>query len=401
MDIVRCLQDFNAGRDPERLQMKYRNMRTSPFVFLRGTCHLFYQQLPRGAMVESAPPGWLCGDLHLENFGSYKGDNRLAYFDINDFDEAVLAPVDWDLVRMLTSVRVGAESISASAAEAQVLCGHFLDSYAGALAQGEMRWVERDTAQGLVGRLLTDLQGRLRADFLNRRTDLDEKGRRRTLRLDGKKALPVSDKQREQVTQIVRQFAERQPDPAFYKVLDVARRIAGTGSLGLDRYAILVKGKGSPDRNYLLDLKHAKPSALLPYLTVPQPKWKSEAHRVVALQRRVQAVSMAFLQPLRIGKQSYVLRALQPSEDRVTLDRSSQTMKELERVLGAMGRLTAWDQLRSAGREGSATADELIAFGQRKKWRKQLLDVSKDCAAQVRQDWQTYSQAYDDKAFKP
>ena len=146
---------------------------------------------------------------------------------------------------------------------------------------------------------------------------------------------------------------------------------------------------------------HWKPSALLPYLTVPQPKWKSEAHRVVALQRRVQAVSMAFLQPLRIGKQSYVLRALQPSEDRVTLDRSSQTMKELERVLGVMGRLTAWDQLRSAGREGSATADELIAFGQRKKWRKQLLDVSKDCAAQVWQDWQTYSQAYDDKAFKP
>lgn len=401
MDVVQCLQDFNAGRDPERLQMKYRAMRTSPFVFLRGTCHLFYQRLPQGALVEAAPLGWLCGDLHLENFGSYKGDNRLAYFDINDFDEAALAPVDWDLVRLLTSVRVGAQSISASPAEAQVLCRHFLDAYAGALALGEMRWVERDTAQGLVGKLLADLRGRLRADFLNRRTLLDARGRRRTLRLDGKKALPASGQQRELVTQVVRQFAEQQPNRAFYKVLDVARRIAGTGSLGLERYVILVKGKGSPDGNYLLDLKQAKPSALAPHLAVPQPKWKSEAHRVVALQRRVQAVSMAFLQPLRIDKQGYVLRALQPSEDRVTLDRSSQTMKELERVLGVMGRLTAWGQLRSAGREGSATADELVAFGQRKKWRRQLLDVSKDCAAQVRQDWLTYSQAYDDQAFKP
>lgn len=401
MDIVRCLQDFNAGRDPERLQMKYRAMRTSPFVFLRGTCHLFYQQLPRSALIESAPPGWLCGDLHLENFGSYKGDNRLAYFDINDFDEAALAPVDWDLVRLLTSVRVGAESISASPAEALLLCRQFLDSYAGALAQGEIRWVERDTAQGLVGRLLANLRGRLRADFLNRRTILDARVRRRTLRLDGKKALPVSGRRRERVTQIVGQFAEQQPDPAFYKVLDVARRIAGTGSLGLERYVILVKGKGSPDRNYLLDLKQAKSSALAPYLTMPQPRWKSEAHRVVTLQRRMQAVSMAFLQPLRIGRQSYVLRALQPSEDRVTLDRSSQTLKELERVLGVMGCLTAWGQLRSAGREGSATADELIAFGQRRKWRRQLLDVSKDCAAQVRRDWQIYCQAWDDKAFKP
>jgi uncharacterized protein (DUF2252 family) len=51
-----------------------------------------------------------------------------------------------------------------------------------------------------------------------------------------------------------------QPNPAFYEVLDVARRIAGTASLGIDRYVILIHGKGSPDRNYLLDLKQALPS---------------------------------------------------------------------------------------------------------------------------------------------
>jgi uncharacterized protein (DUF2252 family) len=72
-------------------------MRASPFAFLRGSCHLFYDRLPRGGIFRSSPLAWSCGDLHLENFGSFKGDNRLVYFDINDFDESALAPASWDL----------------------------------------------------------------------------------------------------------------------------------------------------------------------------------------------------------------------------------------------------------------------------------------------------------------
>ena len=68
-------------------------MASDPFYFFRGTAHLFYEDLVN---TEAALPGqpltWVCGDLHIENFGSYKGDNRLVYFDINDFDEANLAP---------------------------------------------------------------------------------------------------------------------------------------------------------------------------------------------------------------------------------------------------------------------------------------------------------------------
>src|SRR4051812_15499880 len=72
------LRKFNAGRDPERLRMKYRAMRSSAFAFLRGTCHLFYERLPQSRMLERAPAAWICGDFHLQNFGSYKGDNRLV-----------------------------------------------------------------------------------------------------------------------------------------------------------------------------------------------------------------------------------------------------------------------------------------------------------------------------------
>ena len=404
MDIVRTIQDFNQGRDPERLLLKFRNMRRSPFVFLRGTCHLFYAKLPSEKVVNKAPPSWVCGDLHLENFGSYKGDNRLVYFDLNDFDEAALAPVTWELLRVLTSILVSAETLRVTQAESLSLCEAFLDAYCAALSKGKARWVERETAHGLVGELLDRLHGRLRPQFLDSRTD--RKGRRRKIRVDGKRALAVTDEQRRRVVTLVDEFAAMQEHPAFYEVLDVARRIAGNGSLGVDRYAILVRGKGSPDGNYLLDLKQALPSSLVPQLRarlpkLKQPDWKSEAQRVVTLQRRMQAVSMAFLQPLRMGRQSYVLRALQPTEDRVVLDGAAQSLAQLKGGMQVMGECAAWAQLRSAGREGSAIADEWVAFGERsKKWRRELMALVRDCAAGVEADWKTYSAAYDDGAFK-
>src|SRR5450830_1198939 len=106
MKIINRVRKANAGRDPERLAMKYAALRTDPFVFLRGTCHLFYDRLPKSGIFTSSPPVWCCGDLHLENFGSYKGDNRLAYFDVNDFDEAAIAPATWELSRFIVSILV-------------------------------------------------------------------------------------------------------------------------------------------------------------------------------------------------------------------------------------------------------------------------------------------------------
>ncbi|HMY07323.1 MAG TPA: DUF2252 family protein, partial [Accumulibacter sp.] len=67
-DTARIISDFNVGRDPERLAIKYHNMRADPFVFLRGTCHLFYQHLPSLEILRNAPIIWQCGDLHLQNF---------------------------------------------------------------------------------------------------------------------------------------------------------------------------------------------------------------------------------------------------------------------------------------------------------------------------------------------
>jgi uncharacterized protein (DUF2252 family) len=398
MKIVNRIQNANKNRDPERLAMKYSAMRANSFVFLRGTCHLFYDRLPKSGICKSAPLTWCCGDLHLENFGSYKGDNRLVYFDINDFDEAALAPASWELLRIITSIMVSAHSFDISTENAKLLSKQFLEAYAAALLTGKARWVERETTQGVVKELLDQLQQRTRVEFLDGRTQ--KKHKKRHFILDGTKSLPVSEAQRALVNHFMERFASNQPHPEFYKVLDVARRIAGTGSLGVERYAILVEGKDSPDQNYLLDLKQALPSSMAKHLITIQPAWNNDAERVVTLQRRMQAVSMAFLNTEVIGEQSFVLKALQPFEDRVPLIKYHHHIDKLIGVVQIMGQCVAWAQLRSAGRQGSAIADELIDFAGRKKLCIKLLDEAYELSNQVKDDWQTYSEAYDDGAFK-
>jgi uncharacterized protein (DUF2252 family) len=397
MDVALTIRKFNRGRDPEQLAMKFSRMRASPFVFLRGSCHLFHQRLPVERVLDAAPRVWVCGDLHLENFGSYKGDNRLAYFDMNDFDEAALAPCTWDLARFLTSVRLGMAELKMEASGIATLCQVFLHSYARELATGKARWVERETSVGLVRELLSAVQSRARPEFLDTRTR--RKGKRRMIRIDGHKALPASDAQRQLVSAFMEDFAAREDNPDFFQVLDVARRIAGTGSLGVERYVILVRGRGSPDGNFLLDLKQALPSSLMATLKVKQPEWKSEAHRVVAIQNRVQAVSMAFLRPVRLARQAHILRALQPSEDRVALQHWDGKLARLESVMASMGAAVAWGHLRAGGREGSAIADEQIEFGAKSRWQRRIAQIAEHCADQVRRDWLTYAQAYDDGYF--
>ena len=395
MDVVAQIQAANAGRDPQRLQLKYRAMRESAFAFLRGSCALFYDRLPRGGIFDSAPLVWISGDLHLENFGSYRADNRLAYFDINDVDESALAPASWELVRFLASVLVGARGLGIKASRRRRLCRSFVDAYGDALAVGKAYWLERDTATGLIRDLLDEVRDRKRADFLDSRTVV--RGKRRVLRVDGDKALAASAKERSMVRAFMHEFAATQPDPAFYRALDVARRIAGTGSLGVERYVILVRGKGSRDGNELLDLKAALPSALGARLKTVQPRWKSEAHRIVAVQQRLQAASIAFLHPVMMDGRYFVLRALQPAQDRIDLSRADAA--ELEALVRTMGQLVAWAQLRSAGRQGSAIADALIEFGQRDKWKAELLDATEASAAHVLEDAAAFDAAWDAGRF--
>jgi uncharacterized protein (DUF2252 family) len=175
--------------------------------------------------------------------------------------------------------------------------------------------------------------------------------------------------------------------------------LAGTGILGVRRFSILVQGNGGRNGNVLLDLKQAVPSSLTPTIDVRQPRWASEATRVVTIQRRVQAVSPALLHAVRIGHNSYILRELQPVEDRLAFDRARDQRRRLADALRVMAEVVAWGQLRSSGRDGSATADEWVEFGHSNAWTRPLVDYTRYYADVVYSYWKEFAEAYDDGAF--
>jgi uncharacterized protein (DUF2252 family) len=388
-DIPDRIERFNAGREPERLALKYREMCKSPFSFFRGSAHLFWEDLSakKGALPGS-PTVWACGDLHLENFGSFLGNNGLSYFDLNDFDDAALAQSNWELSRFVTSIYVAAPALGFSRANANGLVNLFLDAYRTALGHGKAHLVERDTASGMVKTLLEQVKRRKRKLLIESRTSW-KKGRRR-LRIDGKHTLPATDDQRRDVARWLGKFARSQSDPSFFSVLDVARRVAGVGSLGLDRYVVLVLGDGGRDGNAIIDAKWPAPSSLARFDKVRQPRWKSEPDRVVAVEQRMQGTTPALLDAVKIGSGGYVLRELQPSKDRLTLKDARGRAGRLRSVISTMARVTAWAQLRSGGRQGSAVADDLIAFADDSGWQRSLVEYGRLYASKVERDYKVF-----------
>ncbi|MEO8910006.1 MAG: DUF2252 family protein [Gemmatimonadaceae bacterium] len=380
---------FNAGREPERLALKYREMCKSQFSFFRGTAHLFWEDLAkRKASLTPSPLVWACGDLHLENFGSFQGNNGLSYFDLNDFDEAALAPACWEVSRFIASIYVAAPSLDFKRADANALATSFLGAYRDALADGKPSGIERATATGMVRTLLHRLKRRKRAMLIDSRTEM-RKGKR-SLVIDDKHTLPATDAQRREVSLWLGRFAKSQPDPKFFEIIDVARRVAGVGSLGLARYVVLARGDGKSDGQVILDAKQAPSSSLARFEKTRQPRWKSEADRVVAIQHRMQAIAPAMLDVVKIARDGFVLRELQPTKDRLTLKDARGDVGRLHSVVQTMGRLTAWAQLRSSGRQGSATIDDLISFAGGREWRsteRSLIAYGQSYQAQVKRDY--------------
>jgi uncharacterized protein (DUF2252 family) len=390
-DPIREIAAFNKGRLPDLLALKYRKMAADPFGYFRGTNHLFHANWPGRAWLERMPAAWLNGDLHIENFGTYRGDNRLVYFDVGDFDDGALGPVGRDLIRFMVGVHMAGHEMGFGARRSQVLNRIFLEGYRTALIDGKARWIERRTADGVIGALLKKLENRTQADLLEKRTVV--RGNKRVLRTDTGKALALSPEERARVTRFMKRFAKGRAHPGFFKVLDVAQRIAGVGALGLRRYVVLMHGDGGRDGAALIDLKCQIGSSLTPRLKQRQPRFGSEAARVVAIENRMQAVGPAFLAPVRIGGHSFTLRELQPSADKLDLSFTHPERAAFEAVIAAMGELTAWAQLRCAGRDGAADIDGLMTFAQNAAWSRPLIALSRDWADAIFKDWRDFSQS--------
>jgi uncharacterized protein (DUF2252 family) len=362
-DPVEAIVAVNQGRDPALLARKFEAMAADRFAFLRASAGLAHAQLDLAALPPS-PVGWLCGDLHLNNFGCYRGLNRLVYFDLNDFDEAARLPLAIDLLRLLGSILTAAPGFGLSRAAASALAADSLARYAEALARGKAFWLEPETARGPIRTLLEQVSQRRRRDLLARRTVL-QRGRR-TILIDGQRYLPMPPDEalRQQLHEALASLGQLYESREFFVPRDFARRVAGMGSLGLPRYVALVRGRGDPDRNALIDFKLAAPSSAAAALHgIEQVTWSDEAQRVVTVQDICQAACPAWLTAMPIGGRPFVVRELQPVEDRIALQHLVRQAKRLADTLGGMAEVAAYAQLRGAGRMGGAGPDAMIDFG--------------------------------------
>ena len=383
----------NAGRDPERLGLKFHAMRRDAFAFFRGTNALFLEFLPGNSSLLGAPSTLVSGDLHLENFGAFKGDNRLCYFDVNDFDEACLAPFTLDIVRFAASIDVAAPGLSLSRAQSRQLVKTFLAAYTAAIADGKARWIERSLAEGVFRALLRRATNRSRLELLDRFTKL--KGGSRRFRIDGVRALAIDPAQRRRLKSFSKSYGAAHGDSSFFELIDAARRIAGNGSLGLARDMMLVRGRRSPDQNFILDLKFAAPSAGAAWRGGAQPAWPSEADRVVAVQRIVQAIAPAMLSAVTFDGRPFVLKELQPSVDRFDLATWRSKPRRIAEAVQGMGSVAAWAHLRGCGHYGADSVESLQAFVTRERWQAAAVRIAALSAERVREAWRRFAKDFD------
>ncbi len=387
--VLDRIAQFNQHYQRDRVALKYAAMAASPFSFLRGTCHLFYEfETPI-----DAPLVWSCGDLHLQNFGTYKGDDRTVYFDINDFDEGALAPASWDLARWLTSLTLAAPELDLTPSDLPALQNLFLNSYLAALISQKAKTLSQATAEGFLQDAIRGLADRDRPTFLDKRTVKD--GKRRQLKaIDGKSIL-LTEAQQQPIRDLLKPWQNSHTeDPEFFTILDIAARIAGTGSLGLARYLILIEGKGGPDRNYLLDLKAARPSCVPTFSQTPT-QFSSEADRITKLQHQNQESPPALLSAIASPNASYILRELQPTADKIGLDTVKDKPKRLTSLITAMAQVTAWGQLRSSGRNGSSAADHLKQWAETApQWRDPLFAWVDQTVTTTTTDYETFTTAW-------
>ena len=382
------------------IQYKYEFMKGNLFRFYRGTNHIFYEDLAGEKGFPGSPDAWICGDLHLENFGSYKSDNRQVYFDLNDFDEAILAPSLWEVVRTTTSILVAFDTLKIEENKALRMAQLFLKTIGERLAAGKPSYIERNTAQGIVCEFLTAVNKRKQSDILSKKTML--KKDKLQIILNDPKHFKLNKKLKNDLADHVKHWLKTDEDsPYNYKVIDAVFRLAGTGSVGLKRYAILLKSSNKTGEKYLLiDMKQSTPSSLKPYIKIKQPDWTNESKRIVSIQERMQNRPPALLSTSVFKGETYVMQEMQPTKDSINFKLIKKEYRNIYQVINDMAMLTASSQLRSSGRQGSAITDELIGLGENKEWQEPVLKYATNYSHTVKKDYTNFLFDYKKGDFK-
>lgn len=320
-DPVGIIEEQNASRLPHLVPVRIGRMLQSPFTFYRGTAGVMAHDLSAGP--QAGPMPVCCGDAHVSNFGLFGSPEREILFDLNDFDEAGIAPFEWDLKRMTTSVVLAIREVGGSDDLAQETASRCATTYrqtlhellgASAMARyyysvsadsvltGTARAEDRKVVQRAVRKA-----GRRTSDqLIDKLTTSTEDGVRSIVDDPPIVARLNGERERALAFGVLRRYERSaREDIALllskFRVCDVALRVVGVGSVGTRCFIALLEGPA--DEPLFLQAKEAVPSVLETYGRVRQRPLpgvsarakRCEGRRVVAYQRVLQAASDPFL----------------------------------------------------------------------------------------------------------
>ncbi len=325
-DPVSLLEEQGASRVPELVPIRYGRMLDSPFTFYRGAALIMATDL--AASPVSGVTVQLCGDAHLSNFGLFGTPERQLLFDINDFDETLPGPWEWDVKRLAASFEIMGRHRGFSPADRRAVVMEGVRAYRErmreASASGTLNvWYEHLEA----GRLLEDVSAEVRRGRLSKQEHRALKGQvakartRDSERVFTRRVGKVGDELRfvaeppvvvpfedlavpgsewEHHDVVIKKLLasyrktlgiEHHPLEEF-RYVHAARKIVGVGSVGTRCYILLLVGRDESDP-LILQVKEAQASVLERFLGTSE--YSQHGQRVVAGQRLMQGATDAFL----------------------------------------------------------------------------------------------------------
>jgi uncharacterized protein (DUF2252 family) len=327
-DPLKLLAESNKGRQNRLVPLRMGRMAASPFAFLRGSACVMAADLSTTPI--SGIPVIIDGDAHLNNFGMYGTPQREVVFDLNDFDEAIIGPWEWDLKRLTASVNVAGRANGLNRRE-------------------RARAVKRSVAGYRFNVRRLESMGVLDVWYLhyypgrsNPVTKIDPKAQAvlsktmaKALHTDNRALLPkVAERtknggwrfkedppvltsahaSKEKIIDALNRYAESlSPERRFmlsrYHVVAAAHRVVGVGSVGTRAYLVLLFGNGDDDPLFL-QVKESVMAAHAPYLPRLPEEYLHNGQRVVAGQRALQASSDPMLGYTSINGRDYYVRQM-------------------------------------------------------------------------------------------
>lgn len=426
-DPVALLEEQNTRREPDLVPVRHGRMMVSPFTFYRGAARIMATDLketPRSGLTVQ-----LCGDAHLSNFGVFASPERTLLFDLNDFDETLPGPFEYDVERMAASFTVAARNNRFTKSDARAVTLAAVRAYRQAMAEfagmGVMdvwyaRLTESDLRQAIakVQRTGKAKKERKASEASARRVEagLAKARTRDSLSALGKLAEqvdgayrivsqpPLVVPMRDMVTVyglsgdewqhvIHEQFrayrATLQHDRRVllerFEVVDVARKVVGVGSVGTRCFIVLLRGRDQDDPLFL-QAKEATSSVLEDHL--PRSRYRQPGQRVVEGQRMMQAASDIYLGWTKGHQEGRFLywRQLRDMKGSAEVDMMPPV------ALSLYARLCGWTLARAHARSGDPIA--IAAYlGKSDKFDQAIVDFSERYADQNERDYKAFAKA--------